>query len=195
MRKPNGVYGSVVGTLDRVRTDLDECGYRPSYDRLPLPTNTNTETKQRFPHIKPITNLPPHSKQGQTDPTDNLSDPSYPTPAYPPPVSQQPQGNPYAAQQTYTAVPGMGSNSNPAPQVQQGGYSAAGAYQQYGQQDGYDTVGGREPVQQVGMNGAGGSDFWAEVSRVPGRMMSINCQMECSRKRAQADRGFDSMLG
>ena len=103
-------------------------------------------------------------RRGQTDPTDNLSDPSYPTPAYPPPVSQQPQGNPYAAQQTYTAVPGMGSNSNPAPQVQQGGYSAAGAYQQYGQQDGYDTVGGREPVQQVGMNGAGGSDFWAELT-------------------------------
>lgn len=123
-----------------------------------------------------------HIKQGQTDPTDNLSDPSYPTPAYPPPVSQQqPQGNPYAAQQTYTAVPGMGSN--PAPQVQQGGYSAAGAYQQYGQQDGYDTVGGREPVQQVGMNGAGGSDFWAEVSRVSGLMMSMmDTEAECRRE-------------
>jgi hypothetical protein len=158
------VYGSDIGTLDRVRIDLDECECRLrtiAYHYRPIPNdllgpNSDNELSSAHTH-----------KQGQTDPTDNLSDPSYPTPAYPPPVSQQqPQGNPYAAQQTYTAVPGMGSNSNsnPAPQVQQGGYSAAGAYQQYGQQDGYDTVGGREPVQQVGMNGAGGSDFWAEVS-------------------------------
>jgi hypothetical protein len=73
--------------------------------------------------------------------------------------------------------------SNPAPQVQQGGYSAAGAYQQYGQQDGYDTVGGREPVQQIGMNGAGGSDFWAEVSGAfRGPMIAYDGQRSKSRR-------------
>ena len=84
-------------------------------------------------------------------------------------MSQQ-QQNPYAAQpqQTYTAVPGMGAV--PPQQQQQGGvggYTATGAYQQYGQQDGYDTRGAGGAggvVQQVGMNGTGVSDFWAEVS-------------------------------
>lgn len=81
-------------------------------------------------------------------------------------MSQQ-QQNPYAAQQTYTAVPGMGS-SGPQQGAPQGGYSAQGAYQQYGQQDGYDTRpggAGGVPVQQVvGMNGAGATDFWGELT-------------------------------
>lgn len=89
------------------------------------------------------------------------------SPSYPPPASAYPaQGQ----QQTYTAVPGMGSNGNnpyapnpyaaASPPVQdqsqfQG--QPQGQYQ-YGQQDGYDGA----PVGAV----PGVSDFWSELTNV-----------------------------
>lgn len=117
-------------------------------------------------------------KAGQAAPTDSYN---APTPSSPPQQYPPSAGNPYAAQgqgqQTYTPVPGMGGGpqgqgGNPyaPPQQQQGqggydqgGYGAPGQGQgQYGQQDMYDRGGAGTGV--VNGGGAGGSDFWSELT-------------------------------